>query len=183
MKPNFKTLLFVFCLLGVSQIYLSVNSQDLDYQSPEKLIDHTYKLMTFDAGDKPDWDIIKNLFIEDAIIVLRTSRTDMSIMNRDGFIDLWLRDYERGLKETGITEQKIIDRYEIMGDIATCYIIYAVTIPDRDYPPQYGIDCFHMLKQNDRWYITSIVNEVIRPGVDPPQTMKEEFSKYLEESK
>ena len=135
--------------------------------------------MTFGPGDKPDWETIKDLFIEDGVIVLRTSRTDMSIMDRNGFIDLWIRDYERGLKETGITEKKVIDRYEIMGDIATCYIIYAITIPDKDYPPQYGIDCFHLLKQNDRWHITSIVNEVLRPGVDPPENMREEFSKYL----
>jgi hypothetical protein len=135
--------------------------------------------MTFDAGDLPDWEIIKDLFHEDAVIVLRTSLTEMTTMNRDGFIDLWIRDYERGLKESGITEKKIIDRYDVMGDIAACYVIYAVTLPDRDNPPQYGIDCFHLLKQNERWYITSIVNEVLRPGVDPPQDMKEEFSEYL----
>lgn len=180
MKPKKRTLLYMIWLLALSQIHSFANAQELYYQSPEDLIDHTYKLMTFKGGDIPDWDSIKNLFIDNAIIVLRTTRTDMSIMNRDGFIDLWLRDYERGLKETGITEEKIIDRYEIMSDIATCYVIYAVSVPDGDYPPQFGIDCFHLLKQNGRWYITSIVNEVLRPGVDPPQAMKEEFSKYLE---
>lgn len=167
----------------LSQISLNAKSQELNYQTPQDLIEYTYELMTFSAGDKPDWDIIKDLFIEDAIIVLRSSRTDMSIMDRDGFIDLWLRDYEAGLKETGITEEKIIDRYELIGDIATCYVIYAVSIPDKDYPTQYGIDCFHLLKQNGRWYITSIVNEVLRPGVEPPQNMKEEFSKHLEDLK
>ncbi len=166
--------------MALSHISITVKSQELNYQTPQDLIEYTYELMTFGAGDIPDWETIKDLFHEDAVIVLRSSRTDMSIMNRDGFIDLWLRDFERGLKETGITEQKIIDRYEIMGDIATCYVIYAVSIPERDYPPQYGIDCFHLLKQSGRWYITSIVNEVLRPGVDPPQDMKEEFNKYLD---
>lgn len=180
MKPKNRTCLFMIWVLTLSQIHLFANSQDLNYQSPEDLIDHTYRLMTFDAGDAPAWDSIKDLFHEDAVIVLRTTRTDMSIMNPEGFIDLWIRDYERGLKETGITEEKIIDRYEIIGDIATCYVIYVVSIPEKDYPPQYGIDCFHLLKQKGRWYITSIVNEVLRPGVDPPLLMKEEFSKYLD---
>jgi len=179
MKPRNCTLLTIVWVLALSQISITVNSQESNYQTPQDLIEYTYRLMTFDAGDKPDWSIIKDLFIEDAVIVLRTSRTDMSIMNRDGFIELWLRDYDAGLKETGITEEKIVDRYEVMGDMAISYVIYSVTIPDKDYPPQYGIDCFHLLKQNDRWYITSIVNEVLRPGVDPPQSMMEEFSKYL----
>jgi len=179
MKISNFSLLLIIGVTVLSQISLTVKSQGLNYQTPQDLIENTYKLMTFGPGDKPDWETIKDLFIEDGVIVLRTSRTDMSIMDRNGFIDLWIRDYERGLKETGITEKKVIDRYEIMGDIATCYIIYAITIPDKDYPPQYGIDCFHLLKQNDRWHITSIVNEVLRPGVDPPENMREEFSKYL----
>ena len=179
MKISNFSLLLIIGVTVLSQISLTVKSQGLNYQTPQDLIKNTYKLMTFGPGDKPDWETIKDLFIEDGVIVLRTSRTDMSIMDRNGFIDLWIRDYERGLKETGITEKKVIDRYEIMGDIATCYIIYAITIPDKDYPPQYGIDCFHLLKQNDRWHITSIVNEVLRPGVDPPENMREEFSKYL----
>jgi len=180
MKTKYRTLLFIICVVTLSWVHLTLNSQELNYHSPGELIEHTYKLMTFKGGDTPSWDTIKDLFHEDAVIVLRTSRTDMSIMDRDGFIDLWLRDFERGLKETGITEEKIIDRYEIMGDVAISYVIYSVSIPDRDYPPQYGIDCFHLLKQNGRWYITSIINEVLRPGVEPPQDLKEEFSKYMD---
>lgn len=180
MKPRNYSILLIIGIMVLSQISLTAKSQELNYQTPQDIIEYTYELMTFGPGDKPDWDIIKDLFIEDGVIVLRTSRTDMSIMDRDGFIELWIRDYEAGLKETGITEKKIINRYELMGDIATCYVIYAITIPGKDYPPQYGIDCFHLIKQNGRWYISSIVNEVIRPGVEPPEIMRKEFEEYLE---
>lgn len=155
-------------------------SQDRSYQTPQELISSAYKLMSFEGGTTPDWDEIKDLFHPDAIIVLRTSMTEMNTMDRDGFIDLWLKDFEgQNLKETGIKEEKLIDRYEILGNIAICYVIYSVTILKSNYPPHYGVDCFHLLNLNGRWYITSIVNEAIRPGVGPPQNMKEDFDNYI----
>ena len=157
-----------------------MNAQNQKYQTPQNLIDNVYKLMTFDAGTTPKWDEIKNLFHKDASIVLRASMTEMKSMNRDGFIDLWIHDMtEMKLKETGIKEEKLFERYEVMGNIAVCNVIYCVTIPTLNYPPQFGIDCFHLLKENGRWYITSIVNEALRPGVDPPENMKEEFVNYI----
>ncbi|MBU1014381.1 MAG: methyltransferase domain-containing protein [Bacteroidetes bacterium] len=159
---------------------MNLNSQNTEYLTPQELITTAYTLMSFDGGNPPDWEKIKNLFHPQANIILRTSPTEMTLVDRDGFVALWLKDMEeQNLKETGIKEEKIIDSYEIMGDIATCYVIYAVTIPTLNYPPQLGIDCFHLIKQNGRWYIISIVNEALRPGVDPPQNMKDEFAKYF----
>lgn len=158
--------------------------QEQKYETPQKLIDNVYKLMTFDAGSLPDWDNIKNLFHKDANIVLRTGISEMKVMNRDGFVDLWIEDINNmKLNETGIKEEKLFERFEIMGDIALCNVIYCVTIPALNYPPQFGVDCFHLLKDKGRWYIMSIVNEALRPGVDPPANMKEDFIKYISELK
>lgn len=176
LRTSILTMLIVFSTI--------ICAQDQKYETPQKLIDDVYKLMTFDAGSVPDWDDIKNLFYEDANIVLRTGMTEMKAINRDGFVDLWIEDIKNmKLNETGIKEEKLFERFEVMGDIALCNVIYRITIPDLNYPPQFGIDCFHLLKQNGRWYITSIVNEVLRPGVDPPENMKEEFFNFIGELK
>jgi hypothetical protein len=54
--------------------------------SAEDVVRALYKMVTFDAGKNVDWEQVKALFIPEAVIVLRASRTSMNVLNRNTFV-------------------------------------------------------------------------------------------------
>jgi hypothetical protein len=73
--------------------------------------------------------------------------------------------------------------FEVAGDMAHCQAVYAASIPGSERPPSLGVDFYHLIKKNGRWWITSVVNEVLRPGVDIPEKLKKKTLKYIKELK
>jgi hypothetical protein len=58
------------------------------------------------------------------------------------------------------------------GDVARSTVHYAARIPSLDRPAQHGIDVFTLMKADGRWRIVSIVNEIVRPGVEVPEEIR-----------
>ena len=87
-------LIFVLCFLNHTAF------SQTNFNSPERVVDELYKLVTFKTGDKPDWEKVKDLFLDEAIIVLRTSQTENSIFDLDGFIN----DFKRFIKESNVSK-------------------------------------------------------------------------------
>ncbi len=133
-----------------------------------------YRRVSFETGKSVDWDEVKAMFIPEANIVLRTSRTAMTVFDRDGFV----RDFVRFIAEAKLEERAFeetilaIDTRET-GDVARSTVHYAARIPSDSRPPQQGIDVFLLMKKDGAWKIVSIVNEIVRPGVPvPPEVRK-----------
>ncbi len=136
--------------------------------SPDKVIKELYRLVSWEAGTLLDWEQLKNLFLEEALIILK-SREGFHIIDRQGFIDLWLEDVKKyQLEKTGFTEEMVETHLEQVGDIAYCLAVYGASIPGIERPPQLGFDCYHLIKKDNRWWIASVVNEVFRPGEESP---------------
>ena len=51
--------------------------------------------MTFEAGTTPDWAAVRSLFIEEAVVVLRTGREQMSVFSLDGFVNDFVQFIEQ----------------------------------------------------------------------------------------
>jgi len=148
--------------------------------TPNKVVDELYRLVTWPGGTLPDWDALKGLFLEESVIILK-SREGFNVTDREGFIDLWLKDVESyKLNETGFKEEQVALHLEQSGDMAYAVAVYAASIPGRDRPPQLGIDGYHLIKQGDRWWITSVINEVLRPGVEIPEKLREKTQAFIE---
>lgn len=141
--------------------YNSLSAQEGPYDTPEALVRHVYDLATFPAEVTPDWDAWRAAFIPQAVIVLRTSRTESTVMSVEGFIQDWLDFIERAnIAQTGFSE-RIVKLVPVMvGDIAHVWVLYEAHIPGRERPPQQGVDSFQLIRQDGRWRIASIVNEV-----------------------
>ncbi len=78
-------------------------------QTVEDVVREVYTLVSFEAGERPDWEKVKSLFIDDAVIVLRSSRTEHSIFSREGFVEDFNNFIDNsGVDKTGFLE-KIID--------------------------------------------------------------------------
>jgi hypothetical protein len=128
-------------------------------QSPDGLVRHIYDLVTFEAGTTPDWDKVRSMFIEDAVIVLRTSRDSTTVFSVDGFVDDFVAFIERADAErTGFTENVIRTESMEFGDMAHVLVLYEASIPGSERPP--------LIKRADRWWIVSITNEI--PTTDRP---------------
>jgi len=141
--------------------------------SAEDVVRTLYRIVTFDAGKNVDWEQVKALFIPEAVIVLRASRTSMNVLNRNTFVDDFVRFIRDAKLEDQAFEETIVAiKTQETGDVARSTVHYAARIPSRDRPAQHGVDVFLLMKVDGRWRIVSIVNELVRPGVEVPEEIR-----------
>ncbi|MCA9734313.1 MAG: hypothetical protein H6696_03880 [Deferribacteres bacterium] len=153
--------LFILILLCSLQANGQNAPEKKKLKPAEAVVRELYKLVTFNAGQTPDWQLVKSLFIDDAVIVLRTSRTGHSVFSREAFVhdfqDFILR---ARVDTTGFTEAIIPIKTFETGDIAQSFVVYEASIPGRNRAPQRGLDEFHLIRQDSTWRIVSIINEI-----------------------
>jgi hypothetical protein len=136
-------------------------------QTPDGLVRETYESVTFEAGTTPDWDNVRSMFLEDAVIVLRTSKDSTTVFSVEGFVDDFVAFIERADAEhTGFTENIIRMESMEFGDMAHVLVLYEASIPGSEKPPQQGVDSFQLIRKSGRWWILSITNEI--PTKDRP---------------
>ena len=164
---RFSSLLLVFfAFLWAKPVH--GRAQDVNQEgapASETVVRQLYDLVTFPSGTTPDWDQVRSLFLPEAVVVLRTTRTATSVFTVEDFIQDWLRFIrESQVEDTGFTERIVRTHTTEMGDIAHVWVLYEAEIPGWGRPPQPGVDGFHLVQRDGRWKIASIVNEV--PGPD-----------------
>ena len=115
---------------------------------------------------KDDFNV-RALFVPEAVIVLRTSRTALSVFSVEGFVADFVRFIEgQGVERTGFTERILGTRVFAYGDIAHVLVRFDSQIPGSGRPPTEGIDSFELARLKDGWRIVSITNE--RPTPENP---------------
>ena len=139
----------------------------MESSSAKGVVTELYDLVTFGPGTTPDWDEVRALFVEEAVVVLRTGRDEMTVFSLEGFVDDFVQFIEQaGVRETGFTE-RILDLQETTyGDIAHVLVRFDSHIPGSGRDPREGVDSFELIRHDGRWRIVSIVNE--RPTADHP---------------
>jgi len=151
----------VWLLAGLLPLGIGSNVQAFDAppETPESLVRSLYDLVTFDAGTRPDWDLARPMFLEDAVVVLRTSREANTVFSVQGWID----DFDTFIdnspaKDLGFSETVVRLHTIAMGDIANVWVLYESKLPDR--PGRQGVDNFSLIRAEGKWKIASIVNEL-----------------------
>jgi hypothetical protein len=140
----------------------------------EDVVRALYRMVTFETGKSVDWEQVKALFIPEAVIVLRASRTSMNVLNRNTFVDDFVRFIKEAKLEDRAFEETIVAiKTQETGEVARATVHYAARIPSVDRPAQHGIDIFLLMKTDGRWRIVSIVNEIVRPGVEVPEEIRQ----------
>jgi hypothetical protein len=141
--------------------------------SAEDVVRALYRMVTFDAGRNVDWEQVKALFIPEAVIVLRASRTSMNVLNRNTFVDDFVKFIRDAKLENQAFEETIVAiKTQETGEVARATVHYAARIPSRERPAQHGVDVFLLMKTDGRWRIVAIVNELVRPGVEVPEEIR-----------
>ena len=161
--------------LCVVTLLVGLPLETLGAQSPagtpadgaEQTIRLLYDLISAEAGSVPDWAPVRELFLEESVIILRSSRDMMSVLSLDGFI----RDFEEfyatpqvranGFKET-ILELKATE----FGEMAQVWVLYEARIPGGG--GNRGLDNFSLIRRGGSWRVAAITNEVVFPDRPAP---------------
>ena len=150
-----------------------VSSEPKSSETAGDAVSRLYELVTFEAGTTPDWDEVRSLFIDEAVIVLRTSWTATTVFSVQGFVDDFVSFIEKAnVKKTGFTEKIIRKKSMVLGDMAHVLVLYESHIPGSPRPPQQGVDSFSLIKKEGRWKFVSITNEIPTPDRPVPEELR-----------
>ena len=140
---------------------------DDPHGTPAGVVAELYDLVTFGPGTTPDWDEVRSLFVEEAVVVLRTGREEMSIFSLEGFVNDFVQFIEQAeIVKTGFTERILDMRVFSYGDIAHVLVKFDSHVPGSERAPNEGLDSFELIRRDGRWRIVSIINE--RTTADNP---------------
>lgn len=132
-----------------------------------------YKDVSSDGISLPDWDRVRSHFVDEAIIVLRTSREASSQFTLEEFIQDFKNFYQSpALAGSGFREEVVQLKSHVYHDIAFIAVLYEAAVLGAERPPQKGIDFWLLSKREGSWKVVSVVNESIRPGEDLPLPFK-----------
>jgi hypothetical protein len=139
--------------------------------TPAGLIEALYDMVSFDAGPEPDWEMFRDVFLEDALIVFAPSGAQpMRPMSVDGFIEDWRTFFaDAALEDKGFYET-IADMHVVeFGGLAHAFVIFEPRIGTADPPRQVrGLDSVELAFDGTRWWIAAITTDFERPGSPIP---------------
>ena len=167
MKKQGIVLIFVVCILSMTKnvnafVFQHNSNQDIIQYTPDNAVVEFFNLLTFDPGNCPDWEKVKVLFIEEAVIVYRLGPKTSRTFNKHSFIDYLIFDIKRAkLNTLGLSKKIIKKDTQIIKNVAVCNVLYEVSIPglNNNEPVNKGFSSFHLVRKENKWLIVSIVNE------------------------
>jgi hypothetical protein len=152
--------------------WAQVPAREAVYQNPDSLVRALYAAVTFDPGARPDWSFVRSMFHKDASIVLRATTDSTAIMSVDGFVSDFVGFIDRFRADTsGFRERVVRVKPMVLGNMAHVLVLYEASIPTSPRPPQQGVDSFHLVRSGGRWWITSIINEVLTRDRPAPELL------------
>jgi hypothetical protein len=141
-------------------------------ETPEQVVRGLYEMVTFDPGTTPNWSEVRSVFIDEAVVVLRTSPTASTVFTLDGFVQDFVNFIERdNVEATGFTERVVAVESMVFRDIAHVLVLYESSIPGRR-PPTPGVDSFELIKRDGRWKIVSVINDLPNAAHPVPAVLR-----------
>ena len=133
------------------------------------MIKQIYKEVSSDGTALPDWDMVRPFFVDEAVIVLRSSREGSTQFTLEEFIQDFKDFYQSpAMKDSGFKESVLQVKDFIYYDIALIGVVYEAKILDSERPATRGIDFWSLVRKDNSWKAVSVTNEVIRPGETLP---------------
>jgi hypothetical protein len=159
-KRSSVAVLITMALSTTGHVLAQSTSHDDALTTAEGVVAELYDIVTFDPGTSPDWDRARSLFLPEAVVVLRTGRETTAQFT----VEAWVADFEhfieeRDVVETGFIEAIVKTKPWVFKDVAQILVLYEAGFPN-DERRQYGIDAFSLVKQDGRWWISGILNEI-----------------------
>lgn len=143
-------------------------------RTPEGVLSELYRRVTFPPGKEADWDAVRALFLPQAVVVLRTSREATTVFDLAGFVaDFVAFAAKPKVKEWGFAERIVRMKVTPFREVAQAWVLYEASLPGSPRPPQQGVDGFSLVRRDGRWFIASIVNDLVEEGYTAPRELRE----------
>jgi hypothetical protein len=134
---------------------------DSTLQTAEGTVREIYRLVSFRPGESTDWAKVRNLFLPQAVVSLRTTRTATTVFSLDGFIQDFVRfDTLPAVVRNGFTERIVRMHASVFREMAFVATLYEAQIPNAMRAPQTGVDYCLLVRREGRWWIASITNDL-----------------------
>lgn len=142
-----------------------------DVASPEAIVSAAYEAIARAPGGDFDWPRFRSLFLPQAHLIPSTEQTGgpLVVMSVDDFVD-WIDAGTTigGPNDLGFSEDGIHDVTERYGDVAHVFSTYEKHLYGQTRNQGRGINTFQMIRNEGRWWITSIAwDEEIGAGPIP----------------
>jgi len=146
------------------------------YETPVELIKEIYRAVSVKDSGSVDWERVRSMFIDEAVVVLRTGRDKTTQFTADGFIQDFKDFYQYPeVKASGFEEKILSMKSMVYKDIAFIATVYSAAITGSEASQTRGIDLWLLHKKEGLWKITSVVNEVIPAGQELPDEPEWKF--------
>lgn len=165
-----KKILYLGLLTFLFVPMLARGQSNASEEEASAMIRQIYKDVSSDGTSLPDWDRVRSYFVDEAVVVLRTSKEASSQFTLEEFIEDFRNFYRSpALADYGFNEEVIQLKSSVYHDIAFIAVVYEAGLTGGGRPPQQGIDLWLLARKEGAWKVVSVVNEIIRPGeVLPP---------------
>lgn len=143
-------------------------------QTPAGLIEALYGMVSIDPGPEPDWEMFRDVFLEEALLVFSPRGTQpMRPMSVGGFIQDWkdfFRDAE--LEERGFYETIAAMKVTEFGSIAHAFVIFEPRYGEGGPDIQLrGLDSIELSHDGTRWWVAAITTDFEGPGKTIPDSI------------
>jgi uncharacterized protein (DUF1697 family) len=137
------------------------------YDTAVDVVRELYRLVTIEKGQVTDWEQVRGLFLPQAVIVLRVSKTESQVFDVQGWIDDFVAwNNKAKVVETGFSEKIVTLKPRVFRDIANVFVLYEASITGSTRPPTKGVDSIELIRKDGRWWIAAITNDL--PNAENP---------------
>lgn len=168
---DLKKNVFIACCCMLSPILISGQSAPPAAEDEAiSMIRQIYTEVSADRDSQVDWENVRSFFLEEAVIILRTSREGSTRFTVEGFIQDFKDFYKSpAMNESGFKEEVLRLKSEIYHDIAFIAVVYEASILKSERPPTRGIDFWLLTPTDSGWKVAAVTNEIIPPGEEIPE--------------
>lgn len=171
-RMKIRLLALLALCVAISQLAIAASAADVDGDRPETVITEFYRLMSFQAGSRPDYDRIRRLLADDAVVLMSAASERIDLIDADESI----RRLQQKIEESGLVDVGLLSipkniNCQIADVMAYCVTVVEAQYPGLDVQPVISTDVTTLKKQEGRWLATSSALFVKVPDIEPPSIL------------
>lgn len=154
MKKLITTTLLLVCFFAAQ----AQDKYEADVKSMDSILAALYDVISGPAGEKRDWERMRNLFIpEGRLMPSGQNPQNGNVGYRIWTPDEYIEQAGANLEKNGFFEIEIARKVEQYGTVAHVFSTYeSRRNADDDKPFARGINSIQLLKGKERWFIVSV---------------------------
>ena len=145
-----------------------------DVESPQAIVKAMYETISGPAGSR-NWYRLRSLYLPGARLIPIGKR----VMGEGGLkvlsVDEWIEEATPLLEETDFYEKEIMSHHDRFGNMMQVFSTYEASESADGPPMARGINSFHLLFHENRWWIVTVMWD----NESKENPLPEEFLPYL----